>query len=302
MNKEDIIKWHSDEKEWWDKYGEYMTYQWKLTPLLNRSLRAELEKDYDKYLLAPQKNMLDIGCGAGWLSLDFMNKGMNVLGIDISREQIEAAEKLRTKDNENRLKFLCCDFVHWDCDEYKEGFDVVFVNAFLHHLPIIELESVFMKISYILKPGGKVYLYEPLECSGHENKVVNLIDLFMNYSIFVLLSALPKVFGLYSKLHTAEVAKGYRMVSPHERPINVQVLANITAPSFETLEIKAWHLYSLGFAMQSMGLKQGVQTVYSYLAIAYSKMEKVLFNIFDWQPFSKPGRFILCSVKLAKRL
>ena len=33
-----VDKWHKDEKEWWDKYGNYMTYQWKLNPSLNKIL------------------------------------------------------------------------------------------------------------------------------------------------------------------------------------------------------------------------------------------------------------------------
>lgn len=301
MDKEDLLKWHADEKKWWDKNGDYMTYQWKLTPFLNKILRSKLVKDYENFLLTPKKKMIDIGCGAGWLSLNFANKGMNVLGIDVSKEQIEAAEKLRTKENEAYLKFICCDLINWDCDNYREEFDVVFVNAFLHHLPLIELELVFKKIDYILKSGGKVYMYEPLEYVGKKNIVAEFIDFINNCFMIILLNIIPKVFKLYNTRHQKEVANGYKMASPHERPIDVKYLENITSKSFNILEIKAWHLYSIGFAMQSMGLKKSFLGVYSYITKYFSTIERYLIKSFGWYTFSKPGRFILCSVKMIKK-
>ena len=66
-----VDKWHKDEKEWWDKYGNYMTYQWKLTQSLNKILRTELEEDYRNFLFNSDEILLDIGCGSGWLALSF---------------------------------------------------------------------------------------------------------------------------------------------------------------------------------------------------------------------------------------
>src|ERR1700749_1146982 len=201
-----LAKWHEDEKNWWDKNGDYMSYQWKMTPYLNKIVREELEKDYGNFVLMPGKKLLDVGCGSGWLANYFAGRGMSVLGIDVSKEQIEAAEKLRTGENKERLNFICCDLVNWDCDDLKDEFDVVFVNAFLHHLPLVELELILNKIAFVLKSGGKVYLYEPLEYSGDKKGIVRFIDSVNNKFIHVLLNILPKAFNLHNTRHKQEIA------------------------------------------------------------------------------------------------
>jgi 2-polyprenyl-3-methyl-5-hydroxy-6-metoxy-1,4-benzoquinol methylase len=296
-----LVKWHEDEKNWWDKNGDYMSYQWKLTPFLNKVVRKDVEKDYEDFVLMPGKKLLDVGCGSGWLSTYFSDKGMNVLGVDVSKEQIEAAEKLRTDENKDKLNFICCDLVNWDCNDLKNEFDVVFVNAFLHHLPLVELELILDKIAYVLKSGGKAYLYEPLEYSGRKKGVVKFIDSVNNKFIHVLLNIIPKAFGLHNERHKREIANGYTMASPHERPIDVEFMKKALSKSFNVAEIRAWHIYTIGFSMQTMGLKRNSLAVYSRFVKLIAFFEKKLIKIFDWHSFSKPGRFILCSIKLVKK-
>jgi SAM-dependent methyltransferase len=294
--------WHEDEEAWWDKYGTYMTYQWKLTPSLNKILRAELENDFEQFLLNPNENLLDLGCGGGWLSLHFAEKGMDVLGVDISHEQINAANKSKIDKKLENLEFVCCDFIQWDTEKYKENFSNVFVNAFLHHLPEKELELIINKIATVLKPGGKVYMYEPLcSSSGVRSFSVRTIDLFSNYLNYFLLSAFPKWFDLYSDQHKIELKNGYQMCSPHERPVEIELIKKLCRNSFEIVEIKGWHLFSIGFAMQAMGLKDSIREIYSRLALFWFWLDKFLFRIFKWSDFSQPQRFILCSIKLVRK-
>jgi hypothetical protein len=40
-----LVQWHQDEKAWWNMCGDYMTYQWRLTPYLHDVIRTPLEKD-----------------------------------------------------------------------------------------------------------------------------------------------------------------------------------------------------------------------------------------------------------------
>jgi 2-polyprenyl-3-methyl-5-hydroxy-6-metoxy-1,4-benzoquinol methylase len=297
-----LTKWHEDERVWWDKYGSYMSYQWKLTPSLNKILRADLESDYVEFLLNPTESLLDLGCGSGWLSLYFAERGMKVLGIDISQEQIDASNSLKEQGRLENLEFECCDLVNWNSVKHQERFDNVFVNAFLHHLPEVELEMMFHKIATVLKPGGKVYMYEPLRSSSGTRCIgVRMVDAISSRMMHLLLNLLPGWFDLFSDEYKTELKNGYQMSSPHEDPIDIELIKKFCSDSFEVIEMKGWHLFSLGFAMQSMALKESVRGKYAGLAALWFRIDTILLRMFDWQDFSQPHRFILCSMKLLRK-
>lgn len=298
---ESLEQWHRDEEAWWDKHGDYMTYQWKLTPELESVLKTDLTSDYSDFLLDPGKRLLDLGCGSGWLSVHFAERGMDVLGIDLSQQQINAANRLKTGGNLANVEFECCDLAHWDCDKHRGEFHSVFVSAFLHHLAEVELQMIIGKIATVLKPGGRAYMYEPLKCSASRNLIVSSIDLFNGVLMRLLMTAIPTLFDQFSNRHKLAVQDGYTMCSPREGPIDVELIKSLCADDFQIVEIKGWHLNSLGLAMQSMGLKDALKRLYvSAVRFLYWE-EKILFRAFQWQRFSRPGRFILCSIKLVRK-
>jgi 2-polyprenyl-3-methyl-5-hydroxy-6-metoxy-1,4-benzoquinol methylase len=296
-----ISKWHQDEKEWWDSYGEYMTYQWKLTPSLHKTIRVPLENDYINYLLKPGGRLLDLGCGSGWLSLYFAEQGMSVLGIDVSSEQINAAIKLKEKRHLSSVDFECIDFIEWNISELDSAFDSVFVSAFVHHLPMVELEIIFKKIAVIVKSGGRVFMYEPLTATCPRKLNIKVLDKICTIGFSVLLDKIPNLFGLISQRHKEELARGYTMVSPHESPVDINTLKAFCKKDFEIIEVKGWHLHSLGFSMQVTALKEDVRKYYEPLGKLWYWIDKALFRIFGWEAFALPGRFILCGIKIVKK-
>lgn len=298
---EPLAKWHQDEKAWWNMYGDYMTYQWKLTPYLHELIRTPLERDYVEYLLKPGGLLLDLGCGSGWLSFNFAERGMSVLGIDVSAEQINSANQLKQACQVDNVSFECADFIHWDSAPYEGAFDSVFVSAFLHHLPEVELEQTVRKIASLVKPRGRVFLYEPLTSARPRSLPVKVIDRLCSLALLLQLDKLPKWFGLISARHFAELARGYRMTSPHERPVDVALLRKFCGNAFEICELKGWHLHSLGFSMQVTALRENVRRYYEPLGKFWFGLDQFLFRRFGWESFSLPGRFILCAVKLTKQ-
>lgn len=297
-----IEKWHHDEEAWWDKFGSYMSYQWRLTPRLNQSIRDELEREYTSFLVNPGDRLLDLGCGSGWLSLNFANQGMSVLGVDLSQEQINEAKRIETPREDGSVDFVCADFAHWECAAYEAQFDKVFVSAFLHHLPEVELEMIFKKIAFVLKSGGKVYMYEPLSSTAESRSLVLYIidELFKRVSD-ILINGIPKWFNLLNNNYLIERDRGYIMSSPHERPVDIRLLERFCADLFDIKEVRGWHLYSLGFAMQTMNLKDSVKNVYSVFTSLLYVIDRVLLDRLGWQKFSQPQRFILCSIKLIRK-
>jgi hypothetical protein len=199
------------------------------------------------------------------------------------------------------LCFEVANFVNWDATSYRDAFSSVFVSAFLHHLPAAELRLTLDKIASVVKPGGRVYLYEPLQMPGRRSLAVKLIDRIYNLGLKLALGILPNCLGWWSARHTAEIARGYTMNSPHEAPVAFEVLASACRGSFEIAEIRGWHLNSLGFGMQSMGLSDGIRSCYEPLVALSYRLDRLLLGSFGWRAFSMPGRFILCSVKMVRK-
>ena len=133
-NKVSTQQWHRDEMVWWDKYGKHMSYQWCMTLELNNIIRSELVDYYTSFLFCNSGRILDLGCGSGWLSISFHKLGMQVLGIDLSHEQVNQANELSAHIKDNSIIFISANFVDWDATPYEQHFDSIFVNAFLHLL------------------------------------------------------------------------------------------------------------------------------------------------------------------------
>lgn len=96
-------------------------------------------------LLAPKRGerILDLGCGDGVLTKKLAELGCEVVGVDSSVAQIEAARKLGVDAFVISAEDL----------PYKEEFDAVFSNAVLHW--IRRADVVLSGVFGSLKPGGR---------------------------------------------------------------------------------------------------------------------------------------------------
>jgi SAM-dependent methyltransferase len=95
-------------------------------------------------------NILDLGCGTGWLSNILSNYGA-VTGIELSVEAIEAA-----KERFPQVNFVSGDFFAVDFDD---KFDFVIASEVLEHFE--DQESLIDKIATVLKPGGMLVITTP---------------------------------------------------------------------------------------------------------------------------------------------
>ena len=100
---------------------------------------------------APQR-ILDIGCGAGFLSNALARLGHHVTGIDRSRESLDVA---RRRDATRRARYLPLDAHQLAFAD--ESFDVVCAMDFLEHTD--RPESVVREAARVLRPGGAFFFH-----------------------------------------------------------------------------------------------------------------------------------------------
>jgi SAM-dependent methyltransferase len=101
---------------------------------------------------ATGRDVLDIGCGGGFMAEAFARIGARVSGLDISQNSIDYARK-----HFQQCNFYCESFT--DFRARNQTYDFVFSSEVLEHLPG---PDEFMKtLSAVTRPGGFVYLSAP---------------------------------------------------------------------------------------------------------------------------------------------
>lgn len=102
------------------------------------------------------QTLLDLGCGDGVTEIFFEKyfPQFKIQGIDISVKSIEEAQKKQLSNT---------SFAQYDGQQIPYGnerFDVVFVAGVLHHIDAVDHQKVVNEIFRVLKPGGRLYLFE----------------------------------------------------------------------------------------------------------------------------------------------
>jgi|LakMenE18May11ns_1017448.scaffolds.fasta_scaffold9813002_2 SAM-dependent methyltransferase len=127
------------------------TYE-KTADLYN-SLYPDVNKDNIDFFIDKLNgdNILDIGCGSGRDTEYFVNKGLDVVGIDLSDRFIEIS-----KSKVPNVKFIKMDMRNMDFS--LDSFDGIWSMASLLHIPKIEIKDTIIKFREVLKTNGIVYI------------------------------------------------------------------------------------------------------------------------------------------------
>jgi SAM-dependent methyltransferase len=103
------------------------------------------------------KDVADVGCGGGALVRDLAAAGARPIGIEISEEQLATA---RARDNGTGARYLVGRAEALPLDD--GSVDVVVFMRSLHHVPPEHLRDGLREARRVLRPGGAVYVAEPL--------------------------------------------------------------------------------------------------------------------------------------------
>ena len=103
------------------------------------------------------KRVIDVGCGDGNLVRLLTKHGARVLGVECSPRQLAKAKAAAKIGMEEIVEGIGQSLPSPDGDADL----VVFFNS-LHHIPSASMGMALAEAARVLKPGGQVYISEPL--------------------------------------------------------------------------------------------------------------------------------------------
>ncbi len=104
----------------------------------------------------PPARLLDMGCGTGWTSCFFAQRGYNVVGLDISSDMIRCAQINKRRYGLDNLAFVVSDYEN-RC--LNEAFDCAVFYDSLHHSE--NEEDALAAVYQALRPHGVCVASEP---------------------------------------------------------------------------------------------------------------------------------------------
>ncbi|MBQ2915549.1 MAG: class I SAM-dependent methyltransferase [Clostridia bacterium] len=180
--KENLKKYYNTEAE--TRNVEAGKTDWKI------GVRKEF---FDLLARENKKTFLELGSGAGYDSQFFMNNGLTVTAVDISREM---AAKCREKGIETY------ELDYYDLSSLNRKFDSVYAINTLLHVPKNDLEKVLREIDSVLESDGLFYmgLYggDDVEKEWVKGDISDAPRFFAFYSAEYLRSVLDKIFSIES--------------------------------------------------------------------------------------------------------
>ena len=153
----EVIHHHYDVSNKFYEYvlGPSMTYTCAVFESENQSLEDAQENKYrlvfEKLRLKPGDRLLDIGCGWGGMVRYAARRGVKALGVTLSKEQAEWAQKAIVEEGLSDL----AEVRHSDYrDVPEEGFDAISSIGLTEHIGVANYPAYFRFLHGKLRVGG----------------------------------------------------------------------------------------------------------------------------------------------------
>ena len=115
------------------------------------------------------KSGLDIGCGNGYFTRALIKAGYSVIGIDISAQMLDTAQKLALKEGV-RAEFLLGDITKLKVNAKKDF--CVAINDCINYIPKNKLKCAFSRVYACLKKGG-IFIFDISSADKLKNTLGN---------------------------------------------------------------------------------------------------------------------------------
>lgn len=122
----------------------------------------DYEKDTQSIIrlidLKPDQTVIDMGCGTGAFVLHAANHCRKIYAVDVSRPMLETCRQKVEKVGLSNIEFHQGGFLTYQ--HYAEPADALVSVVVLHHLPDFWKLIGLQRAAAMLKPGGKLYLFD----------------------------------------------------------------------------------------------------------------------------------------------
>ena len=112
--------------------------------------------------------ILEVGCGEGGNLIPFIERGMEVTGVDINTRQLERAKEYLTESGHDDVNIINQDIYKTSSDELGH-FDVIFLRDVIEHIPNQERFMIYIK-SFLTEDGVIFFGFPPWQMpfGGHQ--------------------------------------------------------------------------------------------------------------------------------------
>jgi len=125
---------------------------------------------YNRMLSLDGKHILELGCGSAEITRNIATSGVDRKITALEVDEIAHEKNLQIRDLPN-VTFDLAGAQNIPLED--ESVDVVLMFKSLHHVPIELMEPSMHEIRRVLKPGGLLYISEPI-FAGEFNEILRL--------------------------------------------------------------------------------------------------------------------------------
>jgi SAM-dependent methyltransferase len=221
--------------------------------------------------------ILDVGCGAGYMSIELARNGYNVSAFDISASCIEKAKSVLSS-NPYKEGFGSLEYSVMAFHEAVGQYDVVLFSVSLHHMP--DLEGAVNKAKALLKPGGHLLCYEPCHDRWRESDAAQvalirgLLSLtghwYDSEDIQGQLQDETGLNGLVKDVYDEyffERDKGESAQSPHDNEASGEEMLSSLRKEFLELEFRPGHSFIYRLLGGIRGSDIEIQKIANFIAV-----------------------------------
>lgn len=106
-------------------------------------------------------DVLDIGCGEGYVSRQIKKRGARtILGVDISEKMIDGAQREQDREPLEGVEFRATDVREFDKSTGNE-YDLVVATFLFNYLSYEDTQATMEMVYHVLKPGGQFVFSVP---------------------------------------------------------------------------------------------------------------------------------------------
>ena len=186
-----------------------MSYEWDNFWLKQHDIKVSWSKKriikiLEKYV-ATEMKVLDAGCGSGFFSKYFIDRGCETYSLDFSEQALELARKMTSDKSE---QYLCEDLLNEEFALRNESkFDVIFSDGLFEHFNTEEQNRLFS--NFLIMNKGYIITFVP-----NKYTLWRMLQPFYMHGIKERPFSLSELSDLYERNECTVVERGGLNVLP----------------------------------------------------------------------------------------